>query len=319
MLLAFAVSQGYIYFRYCVLPHIDEHMFGHYVLISNKWFSPFVYRILMPYTAEMVIRVLSFLFVYETAFQYAFMLWSILAISVTVIGSWLYFRVWFSNSLASAGALFVGSAILMIFMDKPSYQNYWSLIEPGFWALGFWCMARNMNGLLAMVVILATINRETGCFISLAYILSNTEVFWGGSDNSVYYKRKWAIIYMCCWLITYGTIRVWLGHSDHVSTLTDILGRNLDNFSWAYFLEQFVFALSFFWVLVAFGVKYAPKQVLKVCRVIPFYLAAVMIFGIWQEMRLFAPLAPLLAAIGLSYVERRTCSTEQRMGISKGE
>ena len=194
----------------------------------------------------------------------------------------------------------------MILMTKQSYGNHWSMIEPGFWALGFYCIAQDRKGLLTIVIVLASANRETGCFIVLAYLLSNTDILFGRSDDTIRSKRKWLAIYACCWLITYGLIRVWQGHARHVLPLVEILRINLEHHSWALFLRQLGLALSFFWVLVALGVKYAPKQVRMACRVIPFYLAAYVVFGIWQEVRLLTPLCPLAAAVGLSYVERRT-------------
>lgn len=306
ILLTFAVSQGYIHFQYCVLPYLDEHIVCHNYIIAKKWFSPFTYRLLAPYTAELLIRCFSVLFAYETAFKFAFMFWGMLAMSTTVVGSWLYFRLWFSEGLAASGALLVGSSILMILMSKESYMSHWSMIEPGFWALGFWCIAQNRNGLLATLIVLATINRETSCFIVLAYILSNTDILYGRSDDTVHSKRKWSIIYVSCWLLTYGLIRVWQGHAWNLMTIGDILRINVENQMWTYFFRQMGLALSFFWVLVLLGAKFAPKQVRMACRIIPFYLAAVLVFGIWYELRLLTPLCPLVVAIGLSYVEKRT-------------
>lgn len=306
ILLTFAISQGYLHYQYCVLPYLEEHIVCHNYIIAKKWFGPFAYRLLAPYTADLMISGLSVLFVYETAFKFAFMLWGMLAIATTVVGSWLYFRQWFSEGVAVTGALLVGSSILMILMNKQSYMSHWSMIEPGFWALGFWCMGQNRNWLLAAVIVLATMNRETACFIVLGYLLTNIDILCGRSDETTHCKRKWFVVYVCCWLLTYGLIRAWQGHADHILTVTDILRINVENHSWADFLRQLGLALSFYWVLVLLGARFAPKHVLAACRVIPFYLAAVVFFGIWQEVRLLTPLFPLVVAIGLSYVERRT-------------
>jgi hypothetical protein len=305
ILLTFAVGQGYIHFQYCVLPEVDSEMISHHLLLSGKDFGPFIYRPLVPCATEFLIRCLSVLFAYEKAFKVAYMLWCMLAMSTTVVGSWLYFRSWFSEGLAVAGALLVGSSVTVL-MSYESYMSHWSMIEPGFWALGFWCMDQNRKGLLAAVIVLATINRETSCFIVLAYALSNTDILWRRSDDTIYARRKWAIIYGLCWLLTYGFIRVWQGHALHVVTLEIILRMNLELHSWPYFLRQLGFAFSFFWVLAVLGARSAPTQVLNTCRVIPFYLAVVAVFGRWEEVRLFAPLSPLVIALGLSYMERRT-------------
>jgi hypothetical protein len=306
ILLTFAVSQGFIHYQYCVPPNLDEHFVSHNHVIAGDSLSPYRYRLLAPYTAELMIKGFSVLFVYERALKFAYALWCMLAMSTTVVGSWLYFRLWFSGGLATSGALLVGSSILTIMLTKESYQNHWSLIEPGFWALGFWCIAQDRKGLLALVIILATANRETGCFIVLAYILSNTDIFRARPDSTIRSKRKWLVGYVCCYLLTYSLIRAWQGNVELAVPVGQILSLNLTDHSWAYFLRKLGLALSFFWVLVVLGAKYAPKQVLMACRVIPFYLAAVFIFGIWQEVRLLTPTFPLLVAVGLSFVERRT-------------
>jgi hypothetical protein len=73
-------------------------------------------------------------------------------------------------------------------------------------------------------------------------------------------------------------------------------------------LETFVLngtmLFGVFWIFALFGWKSAPIFVRRTAMLVPIYVVPVIVWGVWHEVRLLLPLAPIVLTLGLSFLER---------------
>ena len=65
-------------------------------------------------------------------------------------------------------------------------------------------------------------------------------------------------------------------------------------------VEHWVLFMGLGWVLVFLGLRRAPEFVYRMALLVPLYLPAVLVFGVWFEVRLLMPMYPVLLPLLLT-------------------
>jgi hypothetical protein len=276
----------------------------HNQIVHGIALSPYRYRVLVPVLADIVMRVLSVGLPGNWPYLLAYTGYAAAAIFLLLAVLYIYASQWASPELALIGVLFVAGTMPIALKDHV-FQP-WSLLEAFLFTFGLLAIYRKQYLLLAVIVALASLNRETGIFIPLAFLFANLDV--GELARGRARPGRQVILlfagYVLIWAIVFLALRLMLGSADSVNSLQEILGANLQLgdlaravFNWAAFL-------GVFWVFAVLGFGSAAAFHRRLALLIPFYLAVVLIFGSWKEVRLLMPLYPLLLPLALAYLPR---------------
>jgi hypothetical protein len=260
----------------------------HAGILDHTIEAPERYRLLMPMMIEGPIRVLEHWMSRDDAFDRAYAVFYVLALPAFLASLFAYVRVWFPAEPALAGVLFV-AAILPIALRPNEYGPH-SLLEPTFVSLALLCTVRDRRLWLALLLIVAALNRETSVFLVLLYAVAKP------LD-----KQRWAttLTYAAIWLTVFAALRLYAGDASRYWTLAKVFSSNLSQLWPAVFNVAVLFGVIG-WCAAA-GFRDAPPFVRRVATVIPAYLAIVAVWGIWREVRLLLPLMPLLLPLALSF------------------
>jgi hypothetical protein len=154
----------------------------------------------------------------------------------------------------------------------------WSLLETIFWLIALLLLHSGRVLWMARLVFVATLNRETTVLLPLLAWLSTG-------------RWRLATGLLAIWTATYGGLRLYYGDVPLHLTLGEIWHANTVEY-----VGSFLLGLALFgWipVLALRGYRTAPPFVKRGAWVAIPYLAAIAVFGIWREFRLFLPLLPL--------------------------
>ena len=189
---------------------------------------------------------------------------------------------------------------------RDHYFQPWSILEAGLFAAGLLCVRDRRYRLLALVVALASLNRETAIFIPLAlfFAVAGSK----GEDGAGFPGGGKALLlfvgYVAIWAAAFFGMRTLLGDAPRVVTVEELLARN--TISPAIFRTAVHLALIFgaFWIFAVAGFRRAPEFVKRTTLIAPLYLAAVALWGVWYEVRLLMPLYAIVIPLGLSSLYR---------------
>jgi hypothetical protein len=316
LILIFSVSAviAYGYFSRIDRPNYELRLELHNQIIAGTAPSPYRYRILVPLIAEFFTHVLSVVLPIKVAFLLSYAIYDLLAVflSLTILFFWL--RTWFNREQALIGVLFVAGTMPIALQDH--WFQPWSLLEPGLFSAALLAIHRHRYQLLLLLVVLASLNRETAVFIAFAFLMTIDvkNLLNIRSKN----ERKKMLLVSTLFLV-YGAIfmglRYFYGSAPHVETIKGLLAKNTTKSSLFYTFVNGSLFLGGLWVFAFLGFKYAPGFIKRVSLVIPFYLIAVMVWGVWKEVRLLMPLYPILVPLGLSFIFPPEERNDKKLGI----
>lgn len=251
--------------------------------------APFQYRVL---SAWLLAGLSSLLPALVALWLYWFVLSGVFA---ALMHEWM--RVWMPADRAQGG-VFLTLILSLAFISFLPAGALWSGTEALFWVAALLLLHRERYGWLAPLVVVATLNRETGVFLVLLAFL----VTW---------RWRLAPVLGLTWAVTYGGIRLHYADAINYYTLAKIWHYNTATYRFAYFL---VGLPLFGWlpVLAARGYRDAPWMLQRAAWATVPYLAAIAVFGIWREYRLFMPL--LVVAIPLVMGARENEQEEHLTG-----
>jgi hypothetical protein len=207
------------------------------------------------------------------------MLWSLFA--------WL--RLWFPDEAALIASL-AAACTLRITMRQHDYAPY-SFLEPTFVALALIAIVHRRDLWFAVLVALASFNRETAVFLVPLYLVT--------SDWS---RPAWikTAIYGALWAAIFVGVRYVTGDGERYWSVERIFRTNMAQPQLA--IANLAMLLGVFWILAPLGWRHAPPMVRTATLIVPAYLATIAVWGIWWEVRLLMPLYPILFALALSYL-----------------
>lgn len=261
----------------------------HRGILAQTTKAPDRYRVLAPAMIEVPTRLLSRFMPYEVAYDRAAALFYVLAMAALLWTQFAYLRTWFTDEQALIGVLLV-ACTLRITIRQHDYAPS-SYLEPSFFALGLLAILHGRRGLFALLVAVATLNRETAIFLVAIFAVTSP---------LTRETAKSGLGYLCVWLVIFFGIRYLAGDAERYWSLERVFRTNLSQPSLAAF--NIAVLLGIFWVFAALGFTRAPAFVRRSALVIPAYLGVVALWGIWWEVRLLMPLYPLLLPLALSYM-----------------
>jgi hypothetical protein len=147
----------------------------------------------------------------------------------------------------------------------------------------------------AVILILASLNRETSAFLVLAYAL----VAWRCNRLN----GRFLALLTAIWLTVFIGLRLTLNApSEGTYGLPYIVAENLERLPGGFvYLVLFIGGVGFTSVL---GWRYAPPFVRALLPMVVAYVGAILVFGIWGEVRLWLPIVPLLLVMAWGAVKR---------------
>ncbi|MCA1644689.1 MAG: hypothetical protein LC797_04175 [Chloroflexi bacterium] len=273
-------------------------------VISGEAGSPYRYRVLVPWLLEVGTHAFAFAGPQNVAFLWASAVYDCVGLVLQLLSLYVLVRQWFSPLQSLVGVAFTSGATLVTF----GYFTYqpWSILEVAFFSLGFLLAARGRWGPVGVVVVLASLNRETGVFLPLALLLASLErppALTVAALRSALGRReaRLALAYVLLSVAFFAGLRLARGSAPPVDALGDVVARNLDrNNVIAAGMILLVF-LGFGWVFALAGVGRGPLFVRRVARVVPWYLAAFAVWGWWREARILTTLYPIVIPLVLAY------------------
>ncbi|MCX5752417.1 MAG: hypothetical protein NTW97_02090 [Candidatus Krumholzibacteria bacterium] len=304
IILSVSAVLAYIYFRQVGRLYFEERLELHGQILRGAAESPYRYRVLVPFIAEGLARALGAVLPGDGAFLLAYALYDLAAILLLLGALHRYLRAWFSNEQALIGVLFAAATMPVALRDH--YFQPWSILEAALFAAGLLCIRDRRYRLLALVVALASLNRETAIFVPLAFLFA---VAWtkgeDGENRPIGGRAALLFVgYAAIWAAAFFGLRLLLGDAPRVVTIGELLARNTS--TPAIFRAVMRAALIFgaFWIFAAAGFRRAPAFVKRTALLAPLYLAAVALWGIWHEVRILMPLYAIVVPLGLSFLYR---------------
>ena len=263
------------------------------ILVQHTAEAPDRYRVLVPNIVELLSSLIAvggqpllrFLIAYFVYYQFS------IAFSLLLLLA--YLRQWYSYSQALVGVLVAAVSMLVAFGD--GYFQPWSLFEIGLFTAGLLAIYRSERLWLAAIVALATLNRETGVFLVLAYGVIHLR---RGAPFMARTDLIWAGLYSAIWAGLFFALRLWIGPAPQLS-LFQIQQMNIEPGALLITGVNGVLFFGVFWVCVWRGHRTADPFIRATWRIVPIYLLAVLVFGVWVEVRLITPLYPILISTGL--------------------
>lgn len=261
-------------------------------LIAHTAEAPMRYRILVPYIIQSLGTIIPGN--PQDNFLFSYFLYYHVSIAFALFSLYGFFRFWYSRRLAFTGILITAVSLLAAYGD--GFFQPWSILEIGLFTVGLIAIYKDKSALLAFIILISSLNRETGIVLCLAYLLAHISLrrpFLAGKHI------MWGLGYFVIWAVVFIGLRLWLGFVPQLS-LAEIIQRNLMPSALVLAGVNLFLFLGALWILVYHGYKTSPDFIRNAWRVVPVYLVFFLVFGIWQEIRLLSTLYPILVATILS-------------------
>ncbi len=268
-------------FLYSVLPSCNLNREGCYAndqaILDHTAGAPYQYRVLAPYAMSLVTSPAN-----EGAwFSVALVIHAAcFAVIYTSLNLWL--RRWGSDGAAMAGMVLMALLLAFAFHQYPLSPN--SIIE-----LALMCATLVLwkrFWLVALMVILASFNRETGVLLVAIYALLNAADY----RTRGFYMRTLTLAGL--WAVITAGLHITLGAAPHILGIMGTLQRNIDNLPQALIINGILLPL---WILAAIGYRRSPVMLKRLGWLAAAYLISAFVGGLWGEMgRLSLPAIPLI-------------------------
>ncbi|MBV8719883.1 MAG: hypothetical protein JO020_18700 [Chloroflexi bacterium] len=228
--------------------------------------SPYRYRVLVPVILEGGMRIFGFVGSPQQAFQVASLVCECLGFIFQLGMMYVFLRQFFQPMHALVGVTFTaGMSVLTL-----AYFTYqpWSILEVAFFALGFLLAYRGKWVGLTAVVVLASLNRETGVFLPLAVLLATLNDLRPFGLQTLRRAAKRRETYVAFGLVLLSTaiflgLRLVRGSAEPVDALPDVIRRNLERNNLIAAAMGIPLLLGFGWIFALLGFRgvcrYAPQ------------------------------------------------------------
>jgi hypothetical protein len=302
ILLAVTATLTYSYFFLVEEPYLRQRSKLHAQILNATAVSPYRYRVLAPLVCEGMTRAFSLLIPHDWAFYLAYGMLDFASIFLLLAALYLYLREWFTWEQALLGVFFTGAVMPMALRDH--YYQPWSLLEGGLFAVSLLTIRNNQRWMMLILVVLASLNRETAVFIPLTFLLANLDVSAGLRKKTLIKSEPllWCGAYLLAWLAIFAGLRLLQGSAPLLHTVSELLARNTKPVNLVRTLVNTALLFGPFWVFAALGLRNAPDYLKRVSLIIPCYLATIAVWGVWYEVRLLLPLYPILIPLGLAFL-----------------
>ncbi|MCC6905981.1 MAG: hypothetical protein IT326_09075 [Anaerolineae bacterium] len=327
LILSAGVVILYNYYLGVHVPNFDSRLELHRSIIDGTAFSPFRYRVLVPFSAELLIQLLRSITGEREAFRFAYLFIEGGAIAFSLLMLYLLIRQWFTREAALAGALLTAALIPAALRDH-AYQP-WSFLEFGLLALALALLVRKRYALFVLVTALMTLNRETGLLAPLAFTVT---MFPPGLILRRRVPRLrpavwWLSGAWLAWLVIFTGLRLIRGAAPLIDSIETILAANLDPANTSRLLINNLLVFGLAWIFALAGLRRAPGFLRRVAWIALPYAGLVLVFNRWWEVRLWMTLYPLVIPLALSALsetsvhdvdERQGADVDSSVGLGAG-
>jgi hypothetical protein len=268
----------------------DLHMRAHADNVTKSYIpgvvagtesAPGRYRVLAPLLIDGAAKVTG------ASLESAWHLTRLLFIFLAYCAIHAYLRTWFSSEAAFAGVALTAATLPLTFTNSWPHPD--SIPELGLFTLGALAIARRADGLFAVTLAAAALNRETSAFLVLLYFAQP----WTRS------RAVRAALFGLEWLAIYAGLRLARGlqHYEYLQA-----GRNLSDLGLLpanydpYYRAYAYFAVVLFGPMLYLALKArdTPPYVRRSLLVVPVVVAVAFTFSSIIESRIFTPLYPLV-------------------------
>ncbi|WP_437630629.1 hypothetical protein [Sorangium sp. So ce854] len=309
LVLSAAAALAYHYVKSVDLPYLGARLALHDEILRGEALSPYRYRVLVPFLAEVMAAPLEALVPRRDAIVAAYAVFDFAAFGALFGALYGFLRAWFSREAALIGVLFAGSTMVVALRDH-AFQP-WSLLEAALVPAGLWLLHRERLGAFAAVALVGVVNRETTGVLVLAYFATlGLDALRARSSPDALVAataRRRLAFGAAIALAAVGllaALRLARGPAEPVYRVLPLLEKNLRPGDLVKTAVQTGLFLGAGWVLAARGIRRAPEFVRRAAWIVPPYALAVGLYGRWHEVRLLMPLYPILLAAALSWLAR---------------
>jgi hypothetical protein len=258
--------------------------------------APYRYRVLAPWIVQQIADLLNFEGL-EGLIPAIFAFW-ILSYILLFLAMYHLLRIFYSPFMCQVGILIMVVSFQVTFDGafQPS-----TVLEAAMYTIALILIESKRNWALLIVLIIATLNRETSCFIVMFYAARWMVGRWP------FFVRKdliWIGAYSLVWLAIFIELRLWLGSVVSVLTVSDMLAENTTIAHIALTLGRAVLFMGAYWLVMYTGFGASSTLIKRAWIVVPIYLLAIGVFGIWREVRLLVPLYPILISTVIAQLRR---------------
>jgi hypothetical protein len=299
IIVSVSVAVAYGYYRTVDRPNLEPRLELHERIMNGTAEAPYRYRVLVPAVCEALRRMLGVAMSRDAAFLLSYALYDLGAVILFLWLLFAYLRGWFPRERALIGVLFAAAAMPVALRDH--YFQPWSLLEAALFTAGLVCIYRRRLLLLAAVTALASLNRETAVFIPVAFLVANTGAR-GGLNGDRPDGRRTALLfagYAAIWAAAFFGLRAALGSAPDVITLSEIFARNTTAGGLMRSALRAAALFGAFWIFAVAGFRRAPRFARRMALVAIPYVAAILVWGVWYEVRLLLPLYAIVLPLGL--------------------
>ena len=262
----------------------------HRRIIDHTHNDPERYRVLVPFALEPPIRALARVMPYEKAFDRVYAVFYVATLTAILWSLFAYLRRWFSETEALVGSLVVASTMTI---NLKEFYLAWSLLEPIFTALVLLWAMDGQRFRIAVLLAVAAFNRETALFLVMLYLA----VAGLGRRDVVFSLACLAMVTS----ILVG-IRLWTGLGPRFYTVSFLWQLNRMPVNYWITAAQTPAFLGAFWLFAALGWRHAPSFIRRSAIIVPPYVLAFAIWGLWHWTRAWMTLYPIFVPLALCHL-----------------
>lgn len=199
------------------------------------------------------------------------------------------------------GVLVVASVLPVMYAREFYYSGVVSMVEASLWAITLLMLQKSVQhrrmAMLAIVIV-GTLNRETGVFLVLLYVAVTRD--WRGG-----------VVLGAAWLAIFAGLRLAIEPARDFYTIPLIWQANTQTDMALQAIPGNVI-LAPVYLAAAASWRYWGAHTRRAALVLPAYLAAVVVFGVWGETRLLLPVLVVLAEGAALTLERRRITSDTK-------
>lgn len=294
LLISTSLMVWYMHFREIDIPKQQPRAALHAQIVDKTAPSPYRYRVLVPFAAETMARAARPVLGERRSLLLAYGLIEAAAIVALILVLFRFFAVFYGPLPALVGALIVNLSLVVALRDH--YFQPWSLTNAVAFGLAALLLCRRRLVAFAVLVVIASMNRETSVILPFLYIATLGRRESAGRSVIVF------LLLCALWCGGYLLVRLFQGDAPYIYPLGTILEKNLSAKYIGFMLLNIPLFLGFVWIFAARGIRTAPLFIRRLALFVPFYIVLVLVFGIWKEVRLLMPLYPAVVPAALSFL-----------------
>jgi hypothetical protein len=291
-----AAMLTYDYYIRIENPQMQSRMELHRMVVTGTAPYQYRYRVLIPYAADGLARVLQQTPVFSglpevehlgyshRAFTVSFGIFNFAAMALMLWAIGVLMTRTLTFELAMFGVAL--SAMMLEFTFRHHNYHPWSFWEGAFFAVGLLLIHLRRYWAFSVLSILALLNRETSVFLLLAF----AAIEWPDARG-----LRFAIGNFAVWIAGFFALHRVVGYAPATFTIQMAIEGNRSNLLLAVWMNLLLIGIPL--PLVWRGLKRAPVLYRRAALALPPYLALLFVIGYWWEIRYWITMLPIIVPL----------------------